>query len=46
MSVSYSDRRKLHWYDIPCPVCDAEETNSWDKRISRALGYKAMMAAL
>lgn len=30
----------LNWYEIPCPVCGAEETNSWDKRISRALGYK------
>jgi len=30
----------LHWYEIPCHVCGAEETNSWDKRISRALGYK------
>ena len=30
----------LNWYDIPCPICGVEETNSWDKRISRALGYK------
>lgn len=30
----------LNWYDIPCPVCGAERTNSWDKRISRALKYK------
>lgn len=30
----------LSWYDIPCPACGAVQTNSWDKRISRALGYK------
>lgn len=43
MSATYSDRRKLYWYDIPCPVCGAEETNSWDKRVSRALGYKSIV---
>ena len=36
----YTDRRKLYWYDIPCHVCGQEETNSWDKRCSRALGYR------
>lgn len=33
----------LHTYDIPCPVCGREETDSWDKRISRALGYKQIV---
>ena len=38
--AEYSDSKKLRWYDIPCHVCGKEETNSWDKRCSRALGYK------
>lgn len=38
--ASYTDIKKLRWYDIPCQVCEKPETNSWDKRISRALGYK------
>lgn len=33
----------LQRYDIPCRVCGAEETNSWDKRISRSLGYKQIV---
>lgn len=33
----------LSWYDIPCPKCGAIQTNSWDKRISRALGYKQIV---
>lgn len=42
--AKYKDARKLHWYDdIPCPVCGAERTNSWEKRISHALGYKAIV---
>lgn len=30
---------KVQWLKIPCHVC-GEELNSWDKRISHALGYK------
>ena len=38
----YSNPAKLHWHpDISCPAC-GEEVNSWDKRCSRALGYKAI----
>ena len=40
----YTEPRKIIWYDnISCPVCGAERTNSWEKRISRALGYKAIV---
>ena len=40
---NYSAPAKLHWYpDISCPVCGGE-VNSWDKRCSRALGYKAIV---
>lgn len=39
-SGKYSNSAKLHWYpDLACPACDGE-VNSWDKRCSRALGYK------
>ena len=39
----YSNPAKLHWYpEISCPVCDGE-VNSWDKRCSRALDYKAIV---
>ena len=39
----YSNPAKLHWYsDISCPVCGGE-VNSWDKRCSRALGYKSIV---
>lgn len=38
--AEYSNKEKLSWYDIPCNVCGKEQTNSWDKRCSRALGYK------
>ena len=38
----YADPALLRWYDdISCPVCGGE-VNSWDKRCSRALGYKAI----
>ena len=37
--AEYADIRKLRWYDIPCHACGKEETNSWEKRCSRALGY-------
>lgn len=36
----YSNPASLFWYpDISCPVCGGE-VNSWDKRCSRALGYR------
>lgn len=39
---SYSDPTKLNWYpDISCPVCNGK-VNSWNKRCSWALGYKAI----
>lgn len=38
--AAYTNSAKLSWYDIPCNACGKEETNSWDKRCSRALGYK------
>lgn len=38
--AAYTNSSKLSWYDIPCNACGKEETNSWDKRCSRALGYK------
>lgn len=42
--ADYSAPNMVIWYDeIPCPVCGAERTNSWEKRISRALGYKAIV---
>ena len=41
-NTNYSDPTKLSWYpDISCPVCNGK-VNSWDKRCSRALGYKAI----
>ena len=41
--TQHNDPRLLHWYEeICCPVC-GERVNSWDKRISRALGYKAFV---
>lgn len=40
----YAEPKRIIWYDdIPCPVCGAERTNSWEKRISRALGYKVIV---
>ena len=39
---NYSAPAKLRWYpDISCPVCGGK-VNSWDKRCSRALAYKAI----
>ena len=39
----HNDPRLLHWYEeICCPACGGR-VNSWDKRISRALGYKAIV---
>lgn len=43
MGISYSDPGKLFWYpDLECPSCGGE-VNSWDKRCSRALGYKQIV---
>lgn len=40
----YADSKKVIWYDeVPCPVCGAERTNSWEKRVSHALGYKSIV---
>lgn len=41
--AEYSNSNKLYWYDIPCNVCGKDQTNSWDKRCSRALGYKSIV---
>lgn len=42
--AEYSNPKRIVWYnDIPCPVCGAERTNSWEKRITRALGYEAII---
>lgn len=39
----FSTTARLHWYpDRSCPVCGGE-VNSWDKRCSRALGYKQIV---
>ena len=39
----YADPAQLRWYpDLSCPVCGGE-VNSWDKRCSRALGYKSIV---
>lgn len=43
MDGTYSNPRKIHWLaDIACNVCSGE-INSWDKRCSRALGYKKIV---
>ncbi len=34
------DRPKLKWLDESCHVC-GERLNSWDARVSKALGYHA-----
>ena len=40
----YTEPKRIIWYDdLSCPVCNAERTNSWEKRISRALGYQAIV---
>ncbi len=37
---AFSDPRKVTWLeDISCNVCSGR-VNSWDKRCSRALGYR------
>lgn len=42
--AEYSEPKRIVWYDnVSCPVCGTERTNSWEKRISRALGYKAIV---
>lgn len=41
--ATYTNAQKLRWYDdILCPAC-GERTNSWEKRISRALGYQSIV---
>ena len=43
MKPTYSNARKLVWYpDLACPVCGGD-VNSWDKRCSRALGYRQII---
>ena len=43
MANIYSDPKKLYWLaDAECNIC-AGEVNSWDKRCSRALGYKQIV---
>ena len=43
MDSTYSNPKRIHWLaDAACNVCDGE-VNSWDKRCSRALGYKAIV---
>lgn len=38
--VQYSNPKKVTWlYDVQCHSCGGD-VNSWDKRCSRALGYK------
>lgn len=42
-NATYANPQKLHWLaDTFCNVCDGE-VNSWDKRCSRALGYKQIV---
>ena len=41
--AEYADEKKLRWYeDISCCCCGKSPVNSWDKRCSRAVGYKAI----
>ena len=41
--AEYSDSKKLRWYDdIACCNCGKSPVNSWDKRCSRAVGYKSI----
>lgn len=43
MKPTYSNARKLVWYpNLACPVCGGD-VNSWDKRCSRALGYRQIV---
>lgn len=43
MDSTFSNPKRVHWLpDIECNVC-AGEVNSWDKRCSRALGYKSIV---
>lgn len=47
LTVSSGDRdappSHAVWFDIPCPVCGKAKTNSWEKRISRALNYRGIV---
>lgn len=43
MDSTYSNPKRVHWLsDVACNVCTGE-VNSWDKRCSRALGYKSIV---
>ena len=43
MKANYANPNKLYWLaDAQCNVC-TDEVNSWDKRCSRALGYKSIV---
>lgn len=43
MDSAYSNPKRVHWLsDVVCNVCTGE-VNSWDKRCSRALGYKSIV---
>lgn len=43
MDSTYSNPKRVHWLaDVACNIC-ASEVNSWDKRCSRALGYKSIV---
>ena len=43
MDSTYSNPKRVHWLaDVACTIC-AGEVNSWDKRCSRALGYKSIV---
>lgn len=33
---------RVRWLDEKCPACD-KRVNSWDKRLSKALGYKQIV---
>ena len=42
MKITDSDAPKgvIWYYDTACHKCGTTPVNSWDKRVSRALGYK------
>ena len=43
MDGTYSNPKRVNWLaDLQCNIC-AGEVNSWDKRCSRALGYKSIV---
>ena len=36
------EQKMVRWLDDRCPVCN-ERVNSWDKRLSKASGYKQIL---